>query len=95
MIRRFRKYHRFLAPILALPLTLTVLTGMIVTMEREWPVNFGLGPNFLLKIHTGEIFGLAGIYPILNGLGLIGLLITGLSMTGLFDKKPRRAKHES
>ncbi len=94
MIRKFRKYHRFLAPILALPLTLTVLTGMAVTMVREWPINLGLGPNFLLKIHTGEIFGLEGIYPILNGLGLVGLLITGLSMTGLFNKKPRRAAKE-
>lgn len=89
MIRKFRKYHRFLAPILALPLLLTVLTGMAATMAREWPIDLGLGSSFLLKIHTGALFGLEAIYPILNGLGLLGLLITGLSMTGLFSKKLR------
>lgn len=94
MIRKFRKYHRFLAPILALPLLLTVLTGMAATMAREWPIDLGVGGSFLLKIHTGEIFGLAAIYPILNGLGLLGLLITGFSMTGLFTKKPRHAAKE-
>jgi hypothetical protein len=41
----------------------------------------------LLNIHTGEIFNLQAIYPILNGLGMIGLLVTGLSMSGVFGRK--------
>ncbi len=89
--RNLRKYHRFLAPICALPLLFTVITGMAVTMTREWSLGLGLPPNFLLKIHTGEILGLEGIYPILNGLGLVGLLVTGLSMTGLFNKPKHKA----
>jgi hypothetical protein len=87
MKRQFRKYHRFIAPIICLPLSLTVLTGMATTMVGEWSLNFGLSRSFLLELHTGEIFHLQAIYPILNGLGLIGLLVTGVSMTGLFPRK--------
>ncbi|CDN16129.1 hypothetical protein RintRC_5364 [Richelia intracellularis] len=43
-----------------------------------------------MKIHTGEIFHLQGFYPILNGLGFVGLAITGVSMSGLFGKKVKR-----
>lgn len=91
MKRAFRKYHRSIALIVALPITLTVITGMLATVIREWPINTGLSSNLLLKIHTGEIFHLQAIYPILNGLGLIGLLVTGLSMSGAFNRKPRKA----
>jgi len=91
MKREFRKYHRILAIIICLPLTLTVLTGMTTTMVEEWSINIGLSQSLLLKIHTGEIFHLQAIYPILNGLGILGLLITGLSMSGLFGGKSQRS----
>jgi hypothetical protein len=87
MKRNFRKYHRFIAPILFFPLTLTVLTGMATTMVGEWSLNFGVSRQLLLALHTGEVFHLETIYPMLNGLGLIGLLVTGISMTGLFSRK--------
>jgi hypothetical protein len=87
MKRNFRKYHRFIAPILFFPLALTVLTGMAVTMESEWSLKFGLPRQLLLGLHTGEIFHLQAIYPMLNGIGVIGLLVTGISMTGLFSRK--------
>ncbi len=87
MKRTFRKYHRILALIVALPVTLTVLTGMAATIVREWPIATGISSSMLMKIHTGEIFHLEAIYPILNGLGLIGLLVTGLSMSGLFGTR--------
>jgi hypothetical protein len=90
MKRAFRKYHRVLATILCLPLALTVLTGMATTMVGEWSLNLGLSRGLLLGLHTGEIFHLQGIYPILNGLGLVGLLVTGMSMTSLF--KPKKVK---
>ncbi|MBV6622579.1 MAG: peptidase [Rivularia sp. (in: Bacteria)] len=93
-MRSFRKYHRLLAIILALPLFVTLLTGMAVTLVGEWSANLGLPRSRLLAIHNGEIFGLQGIYPILNGLGLLGLLVTGLSMTSLFKKKKSKPKHE-
>jgi multidrug transporter EmrE-like cation transporter len=90
MKRAFRKYHRTIGIIICLPLILTVLTGMLTTIVKEWPINTGLSSNLLLKIHTGEILHLEVIYPILNGLGLIGLLVTGMSMSGLFEHKKRR-----
>ena len=87
MKKAFRKYHRILAIIIALPLTLTVLTGMLTTVVKEWPINTEISARLLLKVHTGEIFNLQAIYPILNGLGIIGLLVTGLSMSGLFSRR--------
>ncbi len=80
MQRTFRKYHRVLATIVFLPIALTVLTGMLATLIREWSLPLGLTPNFLIRIHTGEIFHLEAVYPLLNGLGLIGLLVTGITM---------------
>ncbi|BAY47133.1 hypothetical protein SAMD00079811_47490 [Scytonema sp. HK-05] len=89
MIRSFRRYHRQIAIALCLPLFLTVLTGMGYTITNEWFHQHDFG-EFLLKIHTLEILHLEEIYPLLNGFGLVGLLITGLSMTGLFDKQVDR-----
>ncbi|MEG3906473.1 peptidase [Microcoleus sp. w2-18bC1] len=87
MKKAFRKYHRILGLIVALPIALTVLTGMFITILREWPLGIEISSRFLLKIHTGEIFHLQAIYPILNGLGMLGLLVTGLSMSGLFGRR--------
>ncbi len=86
-LRAFRKYHRILAIILCLPLLLTVITGMAYTIVVDW---FGQGDAgfLLLKWHTLEIIHLEKFYPVLNGLGLVGLLITGITMTGLFKKRP-------
>jgi uncharacterized iron-regulated membrane protein len=86
MVRNFRKYHRFLAIIMTLPLALTILTGLGYTLSEDWLHLENLG-EFLIGLHTGEIFGLEEIYPILNSLGAIGLLITGITMTGLMRRK--------
>jgi hypothetical protein len=87
MKRAFRKYHRTIAIVLCLPLLLTVLTGVAVTLVGEWSLSLGLSRSFLLKLHTGELFHLESIYPLLNGLGLLGLLVTGISMTSLFKQR--------
>ncbi|MEG4862057.1 MULTISPECIES: peptidase [unclassified Microcoleus] len=94
MKKAFRKYHRILATIVFLPITLTVLTGMAATMGREWPISTGISTRLLLKIHTGEIFHLQAIYPILNGLGMLGLLVTGLSMSGLFGRRKQPTSND-
>lgn len=89
MIKRsFRKYHRWLALIVSLPLIFIVLTGILMTIAEEWPINLGLSRSLLLRIHTGKIFHLEAIYPIFSGLGLVGLLVTGISMLNLFKRKP-------
>ncbi|MBD2298074.1 peptidase [Nostoc sp. FACHB-190] len=86
MNRMFRRYHRQIAIILCLPLFLTVLTGMGYTIAHELLHQDEIG-QFLLGLHTLEIIHLEKIYPLLNGLGLVGLLITGVTMTGLFRKR--------
>jgi hypothetical protein len=90
--RLFRKYHRLLASIIFLPLILTTITGMATTMTAEWRWNLGISRSLILAIHTGEFFHLQAIYPMLNGLGTIGLLITGITMTGIFNRKPQHQK---
>ncbi|PZV07651.1 MAG: peptidase [Leptolyngbya sp.] len=82
MVRTFRKYHRSLAIIMALPLGLTILTGLGYTIFEDWLHLDGVG-EFLIGLHTGELVGLEDIYPVLNGLGAIGLVITGIVMSGL------------
>jgi hypothetical protein len=93
MNRIFRKYHRTLAIILCLPLLVTILTGVGYSIFDEWLEQEQFA-GLLLKIHTMEILHLEKIYPLLNGLGLVGLLITELTMTGLFRQQPlsRKAK---
>ncbi len=90
MKKTFRKFHRTIGIIVCLPLILTVLTGILASIIESWPINTGLPRGLMLKIHTGEILHLQAVYPILNGLGLLGLLVTGMSMSGLFDRKKQR-----
>ena len=92
--KAFRKYHRLLASIIFLPLILTTLTGMATTVTAEWHWNLGIPRGLLLAIHTGEIFHLQAIYPILNGLGTLGLLLTGITSAGIFHRKPQIQKHD-
>lgn len=78
--RNIRQLHRFLAPIMLLPLILTAVTGAIFQ-------SFDLAgqeesADWLLQIHKGHFgpLNLAPIYPFLNALGLLTLAITGISM---------------
>lgn len=91
MLRAFRKYHRTLAIIACLPLIITVISGVGYTIMDEWFDQGEIG-RFLLSLHTFEIIHLEKIYPLLNGIGLIGLLVTGITMTGLFKKRPQTPK---
>jgi hypothetical protein len=81
-----RKYHRLIATLFCVPLLLTALTGISIAIAEEWLHQEELAA-FLMAVHTYQIFKLDAILPVLNGLGLIGLVATGLSMTGLFAKR--------
>jgi hypothetical protein len=83
--RVFRKYHRRLAIIMCLPLLITVLTGISYPILGDW-LHLDNLAGFILQVHSGSIFGLEAVYPVLNGLGLAGLLVTGMSMTNLFRR---------
>ncbi len=85
---RLRKLHRILAPIAILPLLLTAITGILYQIA----VVSGNQPQFrgLLALHQGKFgpLNLAPVYPILNGLGLITLAVTGILMW--FQTRPKR-----
>lgn len=85
-MRIFRKYHRQIAITVSLSLLLTVVTGVGYTLFDEVLGQDQIG-HFLIKLHTLELFHLEKIYPFLNGLGLIGLLVTGISMMRLGKKR--------
>ncbi|AOY80976.1 PepSY-associated TM helix domain-containing protein [Moorena producens JHB] len=91
-----RKLHSTLAPIILLPFMITAITGIAYRLGRSW---FGLSKDqahFLMVIHEGRFLGdqLRPIYVLLNGLGLIFMLVTGIVMywksirkKGLFSSK--------
>lgn len=85
MNRLFRKYHRWLAIAYALPLLLTVITGMLFPIAKGFHQRQIAG--FLIHLHTLETFGLDSFFPIINGIGLLGLLVTGIYMTSLFRER--------
>ncbi|MEO0536673.1 MAG: PepSY domain-containing protein [Cyanobacteria bacterium P01_A01_bin.123] len=77
---RLRQLHRALVPFLALPLLLTLTTGMLFQLA----VISDRANDFLwlLDLHRGKFgqINLELIYPILNALGLLTLILTGLIM---------------
>ncbi|HBQ98882.1 MULTISPECIES: hypothetical protein [unclassified Roseofilum] len=77
-----RTLHKTLAPIVLLPLFTTVFTGVSYRLAKDW---FGLSRDqvhILMAIHEGEYFGKSfeSVYVLLNGLGLLWMLITGLTI---------------
>ncbi|MEC4804530.1 MAG: hypothetical protein SAJ12_12980 [Jaaginema sp. PMC 1079.18] len=81
-MRIFRRLHSTLAPIVLLPLLITIFTGVIYRLGKSW---FGLSRDqvhFLMTIHEGEYLGdfLEPIYVLLNGLGLLWMIVTGSVM---------------
>jgi hypothetical protein len=88
---RLRQHHHSIALIFCLPLLFTALTGTSLAIADQWFHQEAL-VAFLIALHTFQIFKLDAILPVVNGLGLIGLVATGLSMTKLFTKRhhPKR-----
>lgn len=77
---RLRQLHRTIAPIMIVPVLLTLITGSIYQIVDLG----GNGKDFdwLLGWHKGHFgsLNLETIYPFLNALGLLTLAITGISM---------------
>ena len=78
-LNQIRKWHSTLAPIIMLPLMMTVSTGVIYRLSKDW---FGLSRDqvhFLMTIHEGEYLGhtLEPFYVLFNALGVLWMLVTG------------------
>jgi len=87
--KTLRKLHRKFAPIVFLPVFLTAFTGVFYRVARSW---FGASEelgDFIMFIHQGEFLGkdLRVFYVLLNGLGLIAMVATGIILTGIFRSK--------
>lgn len=87
-----RQLHRKAAPILFLPLMLTAMTGVAYQVGRT---GFGLPGAIsgrLLALHEGRFLGptLVPVYVLLLGLGLLGMVATGLWM--ILQGRPSKGK---
>ncbi|MFM8525205.1 MAG: peptidase [Cyanobacteriota bacterium] len=85
-LQRLRQAHAALAPLALLPLLVTALSGMSYRLLRD---GAGLGrdqAHRLMVIHEGEWLkpllgdGAETIYVLMNGLGLLWMLISGAAM---------------
>ncbi|CAD5913689.1 PepSY-associated TM helix [Planktothrix tepida] len=94
---QFRKFHRKIAPIVFIPLFLTAFTGMTYRLGRNLMGLSEEKADFLLIIHQGEFLGegLVPIYVLLVGLGLIAMIVTGLTMVRLAQEKRKNAPKNS
>ena len=88
-----------MAPVVVLPLLLTVGSGVGYRLLRDWG---GLGreaAHVLMVVHEGEWLqrwlGPVGetLYVLLNGLGLLWMLATGGAL--LWQRRGRRAAKEA
>lgn len=77
---RLRQLHRALVPFVVLPLLLTLTTGM----GFQFAVAGDRAEDFLwlLELHRGKFgsINVEFIYPILNALGLLTLILSGFTM---------------
>ncbi len=87
---RLRQLHRTFAPIMLLPLLLTLITGSLYQIADL--SDQGNTFSWLIELHKGHFgnINLEVIYPFLNALGLLVLVITGASMWLQMKRRPPR-----
>lgn len=75
-----RKFHRRVAPWLAIPLLVTLATGITYRIGRAWFEMSKETGNNVLHFHTGEWLGEWGSHAwvFISGGGLLALSLTGL-----------------
>ncbi len=93
--RYLRQVHRWFAPLMVLPLLLSLLTGSLFQVA----ILTGNSEQFLwlLDIHKGK-FGavdLTWLYPFLNAFGLLVLLTTGIIVWLQIPLPKKRAKSKN
>lgn len=77
-VSRLRRFHRSLAPIMLLPILLTLTTGSLYQMLEILHKDDGFG--WLIAWHKGRFgpLNLEKIYPFLNAAGLLFLALSGI-----------------
>ncbi len=100
LAQRLRRLHGAVAPLVLLPLLLTVSTGMAYRLLRDWG-GLGRDPaHVLMVLHEGEWlkpwFGPNGetLYVLLNGLGLLWMLASGAGLAWQRLRRPQRPSAE-
>ncbi len=92
---RLRQLHRQIAPIMILPVLLTLITGVVYQIADLG----GKGEDFawLLDWHKGHFgsLNLEIIYVFLNALGLFTLAITGIWLWYTMRRKSRKRGDET
>jgi uncharacterized iron-regulated membrane protein len=85
-----RHLHRKLAPIMVLPLLLTLITGIVYQLLDL--AGKGDAFDWLLDLHKGHfgVLNLESIYPFFNALGLFILLFTGISLWLHMRRTPKK-----
>lgn len=87
---RLRQLHRTLAPIMLLPLLLTLITGSLYQLADLFDRGADFG--WLIELHKGHFgnLNLSIIYPFLNALGLLILVVSGILMWLQTNRRPQR-----
>lgn len=73
-----RAIHRWLVPLAAAPLLLTVITGVGFSISEEW----GVKQKWLLHLHIGYFgpLNLSSVYPTLLGVMTLVIIISGMQL---------------
>ena len=76
---RMRELHRRLAPLVVLPLLVTVLSGVAYRLARDWFGTSRDQAHWLMVVHDGEWLGpdLEPVVVLLNAIGLLWMLVSG------------------
>ena len=82
LLVRVRELHQRIAPFVLLPLFVTVCSGVGYRLARDW---FGASReqvHWLMTLHEGEWLGptLEPVVVLMNAVGLLWMLITGLAL---------------
>jgi len=79
---QIRRWHRWIAPFVLLPLLTSVMTGLTYRLARDWGGLSRDQAHWLMNLHEGEWLGpeLEPVVVLLNALGVIWMLATGAVM---------------
>ena len=79
---QIRRWHRWMAPFVLLPILTSVMSGLTYRLARDWGGLSRDQAHWLMSLHEGEWLGpeLEPVVVLLNALGLIWMLVTGGAM---------------